>query len=45
MKKTQTALQENGHIHLHKIASNSVDVMEAFSRDYLGKNFKKLEQL
>jgi hypothetical protein len=45
MKKTQTILQENGHIHLHKIASNSVDVMEAFPRDDLEKNLKKLKQL
>jgi hypothetical protein len=29
---------DNGHIRLHKIVSNNVDVMTAFSTDELGKN-------
>jgi hypothetical protein len=31
VKKTQKYLMDNGHIRLHKIVSNNVDVMKAFS--------------
>ncbi|XP_056009556.1 uncharacterized protein LOC130051563 [Ostrea edulis] len=43
MKKTQATLRENGHIRLHKIASNSVDFMEAFLMDDLEKNLKNFK--
>jgi hypothetical protein len=31
VKRTQKSLMDNGHIRLHKIVSNNVDVMKAFS--------------
>ncbi|XP_048771134.2 uncharacterized protein LOC125677163 [Ostrea edulis] len=40
MKKILATLRENGHIRIHKIASNSVDVMEAFPMNDLIKNLK-----
>jgi hypothetical protein len=33
VKRTQKSLMDNGHIRLHKIVSNNVDVMKAFSTD------------
>lgn len=36
MKKTQEVLKENGNIRLHKIISNSVNVMKAFPAEDLG---------
>jgi hypothetical protein len=35
--------EDNGHIRLHKIVSNNVDVMKAFSTDELGKDLKTLD--
>ena len=37
MKETQIVLQSNGKIHLHKIASNRIDVMKEFMKEELGK--------
>jgi hypothetical protein len=34
---------DNGHIRLHKIVSNNVDVMKAFSTDELGKDLKNVD--
>ncbi|XP_061185011.1 uncharacterized protein LOC133193026 [Saccostrea echinata] len=42
MKKTQAALKENGNIRLHKIISNSVNVMKSFPTDDLGSDLKEL---
>ncbi|XP_053403242.1 uncharacterized protein LOC128558339 [Mercenaria mercenaria] len=43
MKKTQSTLLEEGHIRLHKIASNSLLVMSSFPTRDLGNNSKSLE--
>ncbi|KAK3090823.1 hypothetical protein FSP39_014942 [Pinctada imbricata] len=43
LKKTQTVLKENGSIRLHKIASNSPTVLEAFPVNDLKKNLKTLD--
>ncbi|XP_062603438.1 uncharacterized protein LOC134265202 [Saccostrea cucullata] len=42
MKKTQATLKENGNIRLHKIISNSVNVMKSFPSDDLGSDLKEL---
>jgi hypothetical protein len=43
VKRTQKSLMDNGHIRLHKIVSNNVDVMKAFSTDELGRErFRKV---
>ena len=39
MKKTQAALLENGKLRLHKIASNSKHILNAFRSDDLAKEF------
>jgi hypothetical protein len=43
VKRTHKSLMDNGHIRLHKIVSNNVDVMKAFSTDELGKDFKNFD--
>ena len=40
MKRTQSALKAEGQIRLHKITSNSPDVMRAFPQEDLGKELK-----
>ena len=40
MKETRTVLQSNGKIHLHTIASYSIDVMKEFPMEGLGKDLK-----
>jgi hypothetical protein len=40
---TQQVLKEEARISLHKIASNSIEVMEAFSTDDLEKNLKSFD--
>ncbi|XP_061193749.1 uncharacterized protein LOC133201979 [Saccostrea echinata] len=42
MKKTQATLKENANIRLHKIISNSVNVMKSFPADDLGSDLKEL---
>ncbi|XP_052688921.1 uncharacterized protein LOC128167316 [Crassostrea angulata] len=42
MRKTQATLKNNGNIRLHKIASNSVNVMKSFPIDDLGSDLKEL---
>lgn len=42
MRKTQATLKNNGNIRLHKIASNSVNVMKSFPIDDLGSELKEL---
>ena len=41
-KRTQAALKNGGNIRLHKIASNSLEVMKAFPSDDLGGELKSL---
>lgn len=43
MKRTQQALQSQGNLRLHKIASNHKDVLNAFPADDLAKGMKELE--
>lgn len=43
MKRTQEALMEEGNLRLHKIASNSQDVMNAFSEDDKASRLKDIE--
>lgn len=43
MKRTQQALQENGNVKLHKLASNSIDVMQAFPAADLAKDLAFLD--
>ena len=43
MKRTQTALDKNGGIRLHKIASNSEQVMDSFPKDDLAKDLASLD--
>ncbi|XP_071138882.1 uncharacterized protein [Mytilus edulis] len=40
--RTQMALKTEGNIRLHKITSNSSDVMKAFPADDIGKDLKNL---
>ena len=40
LKKTQTTLMDKGSIRLHKVASNSQDVLQAFPTSDLEKNLK-----
>ena len=42
IKETRPALQRNGKIHLHKIASSNIDVIKEFSKVELGKDLKDL---
>jgi hypothetical protein len=41
--RTHKSLMDNSHIRLHKIVSNNVDVMKAFSTDELGKDLTNLD--
>lgn len=43
VKQTQQALQEGGNLKLHKIVSNSREVMQAFPKEELGKDVKDLD--
>ena len=43
LKRTQEALKLNGQIRLHKIASNSSKVLEAFSRQDISSNLSTLD--
>lgn len=43
LKRTQDTLQREGHIRLHKIASNCAEVMEAFPSDDLEKNLRTID--
>ncbi|XP_052762426.1 uncharacterized protein LOC128205059 [Mya arenaria] len=43
MKNTQSALSKNGNLRLHKIASNSVQVLDALPREDLAKNLSDLD--
>ncbi|XP_060562316.1 uncharacterized protein LOC132721945 [Ruditapes philippinarum] len=43
MKKTRVVLKEEGNIRLHKIASNSPEVMSAFNKEDLGSDLKTLD--
>ena len=43
LKKTQAVMMKEGNIHLHKIVSNSSDVMAAFQKEDLGKGLKSLD--
>jgi len=43
MRRTQAALKEEGNLHLHKIASNSEEVMSSFPTDDLTKDLKDLD--
>ncbi|VDI00114.1 Hypothetical predicted protein [Mytilus galloprovincialis] len=41
LKRTQSALQEFGNLRLHKISSNSNEVLAAFEKDDLSEDLKK----
>lgn len=43
MKRTQSALREKGNLRLHKVASNSEDVMSAFPTDDIARDLKDLD--
>jgi hypothetical protein len=43
MKRTQHALSTEGNLRLHKISSNSPDVMKAFTSEDLAKDLKDLD--
>lgn len=43
MKRTQAALYQNGHLRLHKIASNSQAVLKAFPQEDLAKDLASLD--
>ena len=43
LQRTQLELAQNGKIRLHKIASNSPEIMKHFPKDDLGSNLKDLE--
>ena len=43
LKRTQSALQDFGNIRLHKICSNSQDVLNAFNKEDLAKDLKDLD--
>ena len=43
MKRSQQALKEGGNLRLHKIASNSTDVLDNFPPDDLAKELKGLD--
>ncbi|XP_021359868.1 uncharacterized protein LOC110454597 [Mizuhopecten yessoensis] len=42
LKRTQTAMMEGGNLRLHKISSNSAEVMQSFPEDDLAENLKDL---
>lgn len=43
LKRTQSALQTMGNLRLHKIVSNSEEVMKAFRPSDLAKNLRDLD--
>ncbi|XP_062602662.1 uncharacterized protein LOC134264383 [Saccostrea cucullata] len=43
LERTKRVLQNEGHIRLHKIASNNKSVMSQFSKEDLGKDLKDLD--
>ena len=43
LKRTQKSLQENGNLRLHKVVSNSCDVMQAFPQEDLAKDLMNLD--
>jgi hypothetical protein len=43
MKRTQAALSSGGNLRLHKIASNSDEVLNAFPKEDLANGLKKLD--
>ncbi|VDI13795.1 Hypothetical predicted protein [Mytilus galloprovincialis] len=43
LKRTQSALQEFGNLRLHKISSNSNEVLAAFEKDDLSEDLKNLD--
>ena len=43
LKRTRKALQENGHIHLHKVASNDAKIMSQFPKEELDSTLKDLD--
>ncbi|XP_033733157.1 uncharacterized protein LOC117322392 [Pecten maximus] len=43
IKRTQRCLQENGGIRLHKVASNSREVLETFDREDLAGDIRDLD--
>ncbi|KAK3084088.1 hypothetical protein FSP39_007909 [Pinctada imbricata] len=42
MKRTQKTLEKEGNLRLHKIVSNSPDVMQSFQKEDLGKEVKSI---
>lgn len=42
-KRTQAALYQNGHLRLHKIASNSQAVLKAFPQEDLARDLASLD--
>jgi len=42
MKATQQSMQTNGNIRLHKIASNNIEVMQAFPNEDLTKTLREV---
>lgn len=43
VKRTRAVLQENGNIRLHKVISNSVEVVQSFSPEDLGEGLKSFD--
>ncbi|XP_021346186.1 uncharacterized protein LOC110445733 [Mizuhopecten yessoensis] len=43
VKRTQTALRDGGGLRLHKIASNSTEILEQFPKEDLAKDLKNLD--
>ena len=43
IQRTQLALQGNGLLRLHKVASNSREVLDGFESEDLAKNLKELD--
>lgn len=45
MTRTMSAVENEGNLHLHKVASNKEEVMSAFASDDLAKDLKALKDL
>ena len=43
VKKPKEELSDNGYNRFHKVVSNNLEVMKAFSSDDLGKDLKDLD--
>ncbi|XP_069140958.1 uncharacterized protein [Argopecten irradians] len=43
MHRTQRVLKQNGNIRLHKVASNSVEIVKSFPSEDLGEDLKPLD--